>query len=74
VEVDVEALVRRVASISFIAALPAEDRETVLAKVRSIVAGRNRFELPYRTELYWCRRRGPAGGPSVNGPPAGGVG
>jgi SAM-dependent methyltransferase len=71
VEVDVETLVRRVASISFIAALPTVDREALLARVRSVVAGRGRFELPYRTELYWCRRRAAGGGPSQTGPPAG---
>ncbi|HEX2046139.1 MAG TPA: methyltransferase domain-containing protein [Acidimicrobiales bacterium] len=64
VEMDVEALVQRVASISFIAALAPAERDAVLRRVGSIVRGRSRFELPYRTEVYWCRRRGPAGGPS----------
>ena len=69
VEVDVDGLLARVASISFIAALAPADRDAVLARVRSItavhpdLAGRARFELPYRTELYWCRRRGPVDGP-----------
>jgi SAM-dependent methyltransferase len=63
VEVDLEALLARVASISFIAALPPAEREEVLQRVREIaachsdLAGRTTFELPYRTEVYWSRKR-----------------
>lgn len=56
-------LVTRIESISFVAALPPAQRAAVLAEVRGIVdhhpavAGQSNFLLPYRTDLYWCRRR-----------------
>jgi SAM-dependent methyltransferase len=62
-EVDAEAVVARVASVSFIAALPDEEREAVCARVRSLLEtdattrGRARFALPYRTDVFWCARR-----------------
>ena len=55
-----EAVVARVASVSFVAALPESDRATVLARVRALLArdlatrGREVVELPYRTDLWWC--------------------
>jgi SAM-dependent methyltransferase len=55
-----EAIVARVASVSFVAALPESDRATVLARVRALLArdpatrGREVVELPYRTDLWWC--------------------
>ena len=56
------ALVDRVASISFIAAMPEAERAHVLAQVRALLetdpalAGREHFEMPYETRTYWCRR------------------
>ncbi|MGI0071643.1 MAG: hypothetical protein ACRECT_06210 [Thermoplasmata archaeon] len=53
----------RVLSVRSIAALPAADRRRVAAEVRGLLAtdpstrGRRRLRLPYRTELFWCRRR-----------------
>lgn len=58
-----EAVVARVASVSFVAALGDEERATVLARVRDLLAGdpatrgRERVELPYRTDVFWCERR-----------------
>jgi SAM-dependent methyltransferase len=61
-DMDVETLVARVASISFIAALPAKRRERVLADVRELVEshpatrGRASFALPYRTAVFVTAR------------------
>jgi len=58
-----DGLLARVRSISFVASLPADEREDVLRRVRQIacghpaLAGRQTLELPYRTDVYWCRRR-----------------
>ena len=51
-----EGVVARVASVSFIAALPEPHRAQVLADVRELVDAPT-VELPYRTEVYWTRRR-----------------
>jgi len=54
----------RFASISFIAALPAADRALVLGEIDQVVAadpslaGQHPTGLPYRTDIYWCERRG----------------
>jgi SAM-dependent methyltransferase len=62
-DVDVETLVARVASISFIAALAPRVRDRVLAQVRELVAthpqtrDRRTFPLRYRTGVYWCASR-----------------
>jgi SAM-dependent methyltransferase len=59
---DVEGLVERFASVSFIAVLPEQERAGVLGQIRDLaethpdLAGRDSFELPYFTELYWCSR------------------
>jgi SAM-dependent methyltransferase len=58
-ELSVEGLVARVASVSFIAALPEPDRIRVLAEVRELADG-STVELPYRTEVYWTTRRADA--------------
>jgi SAM-dependent methyltransferase len=61
-ELDRETLVARVASISFIAALPPEKREAVLADVRALVEthpdtrAKGRFPLPYRTAAFVTER------------------
>lgn len=63
-EMEPEALVDRIASISFIAALDDERLADVRARVRNLIRthpdlrGRRRIALPYRTDVYWCERRG----------------
>lgn len=62
-EIGVEDLLARVRSIAFVASLAAGERAEVLERVRTIatthpeLAGRDRFELPYRTDVYWCYKR-----------------
>lgn len=59
---NVETIVDRIDSISFISALPLEKRNQVLEQVRSLVT--NHFEtkdktivnLPYRTDVFWCEK------------------
>jgi SAM-dependent methyltransferase len=64
-----EAAVERIASTSFIAALPRERREAVLEEVRRLLAthpataGRAVLRVPYRTHAFWCERRPGPGGP-----------
>ncbi len=59
---DLEGLIARVASISFIETLPANTREDVLARARRFVETHpetkdaRTFELPYRTALYVTER------------------
>lgn len=59
---DVETIVDRVGSISFISALPTDDKSRVLNQVRAMVTThpetKNLLEikLPYRTDVYWCER------------------
>lgn len=51
-QLDADALVRRVASTSFIADLPAGERNHVLDQARRIAAGEpDRFPFPYTTEI-----------------------
>jgi SAM-dependent methyltransferase len=60
-ELDVDLLCDRVASTSYIAALPDDDRARVLDQVRELVADAElpeRFLLPHRTDLYWCTKQG----------------
>jgi SAM-dependent methyltransferase len=58
-----EATVERIASTSFIAALPDEPRREVLEEVRRMLAthpataGRPALRVPYRTHAFWCERR-----------------
>jgi SAM-dependent methyltransferase len=58
-----ERVVDRIASISFIAALPAADRDAVLAEARGLLAshpetrGRTELALGYRTDVFVCERR-----------------
>jgi SAM-dependent methyltransferase len=58
-----DALVARVASVSFVASLPPAEHEAVLAQVRDLLAddpatsGLDEIELPHRTEVFWCARR-----------------
>jgi SAM-dependent methyltransferase len=63
VEGDLETLGARVSSVSYISALPDRERAQVLEAVRGVVAqdrataGRERFEMPYTTQIVWARRR-----------------
>lgn len=58
-----QVIVDRVASVSFIAALPEQTRAGVLAQVRALIAAtpgladRASVEFPYVTHAYWCRTR-----------------
>jgi ubiquinone/menaquinone biosynthesis C-methylase UbiE len=57
-EGDVETMLARVGSISFIAALPDAQRAEFLEEVRGLVEPREGpLVMHYRTEVYWCRRR-----------------
>lgn len=56
-ELDAEALVSRVLSTSYVAARPPEENVGLAAAIRELVAGfPERFELPYLTDVLWCRR------------------
>jgi SAM-dependent methyltransferase len=61
--VDPEAVVARVTSVSFIAALPENRRAEVVGRVRELLAaepatrGRDCVVVPYRTDVFWCGRR-----------------
>jgi ubiquinone/menaquinone biosynthesis C-methylase UbiE len=52
----------RVASISFISALPANAKSEVLNQVTELLAkhpstkGKSKIDLPYQTDVYWCRK------------------
>jgi ubiquinone/menaquinone biosynthesis C-methylase UbiE len=58
--IDVDGVVSRAASTSFVSALPDDRREALLAEVRHLVethpqtAGRERFAFPHRTDVTWC--------------------
>jgi hypothetical protein len=63
---DLDTMLARVASTSYVSALPDGERAAVLAEVTAILergplaAGSSSdgsFVEPYRTELFWCRRR-----------------
>lgn len=56
-ELDVDALVERVLSTSYVAARPPEDNIELAGAVRALVSDfPDRFELPYVTHAYWCHR------------------
>jgi Uncharacterized protein conserved in bacteria len=58
---DAETMVDRVASISYVAALPADRRTAVLDEVRALLAtdpdtaNAEVIELPYRARIFWTR-------------------
>lgn len=58
--VEVAGLVDRVASVSFIATLPDEERAEVITEVLRIVRaelpGQDRFAIPYVTDVFWSHR------------------
>lgn len=57
-QLDAATLVDRVLSTSYVAAAPAGEQERVAEGVRRLVARfPPRFVLPYRTTVFWCRRR-----------------
>ena len=78
-----EAMVDRVASISYIAAMPEQERIPVLEHVRRLLAtdpataGRDVIELPHVVNVYWSKPTPVPGGPangvvlSVNTSPGG---
>jgi hypothetical protein len=55
-------IVDRIASISFIAALPSGERQQLLERVRDLIAvtpalaGRDEVSFPYATMAYHCER------------------
>lgn len=61
--VDVDGVLARVASISYIAALPQADRRRVADQVRVLLAGhpetsgRETFVIRHHTDVFWCERR-----------------
>ncbi|MGH9004837.1 MAG: class I SAM-dependent methyltransferase, partial [Acidimicrobiia bacterium] len=62
--VDVDGVLARVASISYIAALPEAERRRVADQVRVLLAdhpgtaGRDEFVIAHHTDVFWCERRG----------------
>ena len=58
-ELDADGLEARVGSISFISALDASERESVLERARAL-AGGGTVRVPYRTEVQTWRRRASA--------------
>jgi len=56
-------IVDRFLSVSFVAALPADERERVAARLRALadehpaLRGRDSIAFPYRTFAYHCARR-----------------
>jgi SAM-dependent methyltransferase len=62
-EASPEIVKARVASTSFIAALPDEERQNVLRQVEALLQAHRLtgdeapLRLPYRTDVYWCERR-----------------
>jgi SAM-dependent methyltransferase len=60
-EVDVETVLRRAASTSYVSVLPDAERGRVLDEIRDLLAtdpdtrGRATFAFPYDTDVLWCR-------------------
>lgn len=58
-----QAVLDRVASISFVAIMPEERRAEVLQRVRELVAShpatrdKTEIEMQYQTDVFWCARR-----------------
>jgi SAM-dependent methyltransferase len=53
---DADGVVALVASWSWIANLPDDERAALLARVRDVVAGEAELAIRYRTEIFWTRR------------------
>jgi MOSC domain-containing protein YiiM/ubiquinone/menaquinone biosynthesis C-methylase UbiE len=66
-----ETIVDRVASISYVAAMPAERRQIVIDDVRDLLsrdpdtAGADMIDFPYTAHVYWTRPRAVPDGPST---------
>jgi SAM-dependent methyltransferase len=60
--------VAQVASWSWIANLPDDERRAVLTSVRELMRAHPQICVPYRTDLYWTRRATNAAMPSSSGP------
>jgi ubiquinone/menaquinone biosynthesis C-methylase UbiE len=62
-DADVDLVVERAASISFVASMAPAEREACLAEVREMLEthpelqGRTSFPFPYETDVYWCHRQ-----------------
>ncbi len=57
-EMNADRLVMRLASMSFIAVLPDDQRHRLLGQARALVADLGeRFVLPHLVDVFWCRRR-----------------
>lgn len=62
-ETDLELVLARAASTSFVSALPDDRREPLLAEMRTMLVGHpdvpldGPFAFPHTTDVYWCRRR-----------------
>jgi SAM-dependent methyltransferase len=55
---DEQSFVDRIASISYIAAMDADEREETLRRARAVIAGfPPEFDLPYVTEVWTCQLR-----------------
>jgi SAM-dependent methyltransferase len=56
-------VVDRFRGVSHVAALPADQRDAVLAEIRDVLAthpdtrGRDELRIPYRVDAHWCERR-----------------
>jgi SAM-dependent methyltransferase len=63
---DLDVVLARVASTSYIAALEPAEHQNVLSRVRAVVSAQapartcDQIEMPYTTHLVWCRARRPA--------------
>ena len=55
---DVDGLVDRAVSVSFIATRSKAERARIADRVRSVAKGQAEITLPYRTDVWWCVRRG----------------
>ena len=61
-ETDMSTVIARVVSISFIAALPVDEFERVVTRVRDLLTthpdtrGKRVFPMRYRTGVYWCEQ------------------
>ena len=56
-DLDVDGLVSRVLSTSYIAAKSDQEKAELAGRVRELVAGfPPTFVLPYVTSLFWCRK------------------
>lgn len=57
-EHDLDTLLARVSSVSYISVMPEGERAAVLDQVRELAKGfPPTFPMPYRTDIYWCRAR-----------------